>query len=235
MRFRTEYLLLIVATVACSDAPRRKTETAATMGSRMIRDSIRARAAARFAARPDTLLAIADSARTVGAGSAPLWVIFVGHLQCAACTDAVRDLIPMLRREYVQPGRIHFAYMNAAASDTNYNARFAVHAVYCAALGGKFWPMLDSVAATREEWASMPDPQPRFDSLAVRLGANSALQSKCTSRGLMLPLVEWDQERVAAAAVTKLPTLLIGSEALSGDLSPSRVRSAIDAALALKR
>jgi protein-disulfide isomerase len=206
---------------------------AATLSAedRQIRDSVRARAASRFATRPDTLYARADSARTLGAASAPVWVIFVGQLQCAACTDAIRDLLPVLRREYVESGRIHLAYVNAEAPDTNYNARFAAHAAYCGAIAGKFWPMLDSIAATREEWARMPDPQPRFDSLAVRLGAKADFQSRCTTRKLMLPLVMSDQERAAKAGVTTLPSLLIGSEVLSGNLSPSRVRSAIDQAL----
>ena len=222
------------AALACGDAaPRERVGETAGDSDRYspFRDSIRARAAARFSARPDTLLARADSARTLGAASAPLWVILVGQLQCANCADAVRDLLPVLRRDYVEPGRIRLAYINGPAPDTNFNARFAAHAVYCAALGGQFWPMLDSLAATRTEWARLPDPQPRFDSLAVRLGANASLQSACTNRALMMPLVMWDQDRAAAAGVKSLPTLLIGAKALSGDLSPARVRKAIDAAL----
>ena len=228
--------LIVFATVgigSCRDSSPRATGRQDEYSP--FRDSIRKRAAARFSARPDTLLARADSARTLGAASASVWVILVGQLQCTACTDVVRDLLPILRREYVETGRIHLAYINAEAPDTNYNARFAAHAAYCAALGGAFWPMLDSIAATRQQWARLPDPQPHFDSLAVRLGADPALQTKCTTRTLMLPLVKWDQERAAAAGVTILPTILVGSTALSGDVSASRVRKAIDAALTQKR
>ncbi len=239
MRFATCLPALFVAAVAataCGDhAARQAASAAAAAEYSPYRDSIRARGAARFAARPDTLLARADSARTLGAAAAPLWVILVGQLQCAACADAVHELLPVLRREYVDGGRIHLAYVNARAPDTDYNARFAAHAAYCGSLGGSFWKILDTIAATRDEWATLPDPQPYLDAIAVRLGADKSLQATCTERTLMLPLVMWDQERADAAGVTSLPTLLIGTDALSGDLSPTRVRRAIDEALAKKK
>src|SRR5512140_2407107 len=176
--------IVLLAAAACRDKPSNQAvgaipgaaEPAVVAADQPIRDSIRARAAARFAARPDSLTAHADSARTLGATSAPLWVIFVGQLQSAAVTDAIRELLPILRREYVETGRIRLAYVNAAAPETAYNARFAAHAAYCGSIGGKFWTILDSIAATRDSWAPLPDPQPRLDSLAVRLGANRAFQ-----------------------------------------------------------
>ena len=74
-----------------------------------------------------------------------------------------------------------------------------------------------------------------FTAIAVALGARPELQHRCTELQLMLPLVMWDQER-AVADVGTLPTLFVGSKALSGDLSASRVRREIDAALeAIKR
>ena len=242
MRFRSVLALFILALlggVACGES-RKREPGSGTVGSLTredaefapIRDSIRARAVGRFRARPDSLMPRADAARALGDTSAHVWVILVAQLQCAACSDAVRDLLPVLRREYVETGRIRLAYVNGVIPDTAFNAKFAIHAAYCAALAGKFWPMLDSIAATRTAWAREPDPQPRFDALAVRLGADAAVQKLCTTRALMQRLINLDRDRAEASGVTVLPTLLVGSTALSGDLSLSRVRAAIDAALA---
>lgn len=234
MSMRTVLLALAILGSACGKPPERTPVATDQIGigdNNPIRDSIRARTRARFAQRPDTLLARADLSRAMGDSSAKLWVILIGQLQCLACDAAIRELVPMIRTEYVERGKVRLAFVAAAAPNTDYNARFASHAAFCAGLAGKFWPLLDQIAATRATWATLPDPQPHFDSMAVALGAEPALQHRCTEQQLMLPLVIWDQQRAAAAADT-LPALLIGSKAFGGDLSASRVRREIDAAMA---
>ena len=237
-RFRFTPFALFAAAVAysggCGDS-KHETAGAIPVNHSPLSDSLRARAVKEFARRPDTLMIHVDSARTLGPASAPVTVTFVGHLQCAECTNFLRDILPVIRSEYITPGRIRFAYLDARAADTSYNARFAAHAAYCAALAGKFWPMIDSIAATREQWASLPDPQPRFDSLAVRLGANRATQTKCTEQALMSHTIQIDQERVAAAGIQTLPTLIIGDKIYGGSFTAGRVRSLLNDALDKKR
>lgn len=188
----------------------------------------------RFAQRPDSLLARVDTGRILGASTARVWVVFIGELQCERCATALHEMLPVLRREYVETGKIRFAYVNAGAADTVYNARFAAHAALCAGLSGRFWEALGAIAASRDDWAHLDDPQPRLDTIAVRAGANAETQAMCRARQRMLPMVMWDKERAEASHITELPTLLIGSRPLTGDLSPSAVRHAIDKALAEK-
>ena len=232
---RAALVVLVAAAAACGDSTPRETAATVPVLHTPFRDSLRAKAVREFAARPDTLMIHVDSERTLGSSDAPVSVTFVGHLQCARCTNFLREVLPVLRREYVESGRVRFAYLNARASDTSYNARFAAHAAYCAALAGKFWPMVDSIAATREEWAHLADPQPRFDSLAVRLGAKPAVQAKCTVQALMSHTIKTDEERAAAAGISTLPTLIIGTDLVTGDLPLKRVRELLDEALAKKR
>lgn len=224
---RSLSLVALFAIAACGDSPAPRASTV-----NPVRDSIRVRSMRRFEERPDSLLARVDTARILGAPSARVWVVFVGELQCAQCALRLHELVPMLRREYVETGRIRLAYVNAGAADTVYNARFAAHAAFCAGLGGRFWEALDVIAAARDEWARLDDPQPRLDSLAVRAGANAEVQANCRQRQRMLPMVMWDRERAEASHVTVLPTLLVGDTPLTGDLSPAAVRRAIDKALA---
>lgn len=230
MSLRSLAVLAVFAVTSCGDSPAPRPKTV-----NPVRDSMRVRAMRRFEQRPDTLLARVDTARILGAPAARLWVVFVGELQCAGCASSLLELIPMLRREYVETGRIRLAYVNAGAADTVYNARFAAHAAFCAGISGRFWEALDVIAASRDDWADLDDPQPRLDSLAVRAGANPETQSACRQRQRMLPMVMWDKERAEASHVTTLPTLLIGDQPMAGDLSPAAVRRAIDKALAAAR
>jgi protein-disulfide isomerase len=221
------FLALFAA--ACGDAPAPRAVTV-----NPVRDAVRIRGLRRFEERPDTLLSRVDTARILGVPAARVWVVFVGELQCAACASSLHELVPMLRREYVETGKIRLAYVNAGAADTVYNARFAAHAAFCAGIGGHFWEALDLIAASRDDWARLDDPQPRLDSIAVRAGANPQAQAGCRQRQRMLPMVMWDKERAEASKITSLPTLLIGDQPLTGDLSPAVVRRAIDRALAGK-
>ena len=223
-------VLALLAATACGDSPAPRARAI-----NPVRDSIRIRGLRRFEERPDTLLARVDTARILGAPTARLWVVFVGELQCAKCASELHELVPLLRREYVETGKIRLAYVNAGAADTVYNARFAAHAAFCAGLNGRFWEALDLIAAARDEWAALDDPQPRLDSIAVRAGANPEAQASCRARQRMLPMVMWDKERAEAASITELPTLLIGDQPLTGDLTPAAVRRAIDRALASTR
>lgn len=188
----------------------------------------------RLAAYPDTLLARVDSGRTLGMPSARLWVVFVGDLQCAKCATALHELVPMIRREYAETGKVRFGFVNAGTDDTVYNARFAAHAAFCAGTSGRFWEALDAIAVSRDDWASLDDPQPRLDSIAVRAGADAEKQASCRQRQRMLPMVVWDKQRAEEAGVATVPTLLIGDLLLTGSLSPVAVRRAIDKALAAK-
>lgn len=229
MTLRSLAILALLA-ASCGDSPAPR---AATVNP--LRDSVRIRGLRRFEERPDTLLARVDTARILGAAAARVWVVFVGELQCAACASSLHELLPMLRRDYVETGKIRLAYVNAGAADTVYNARFAAHAAFCAGISGHFWEALDLIAVSRDEWATLDDPQPRLDSIAVRAGANPEVQSRCRQSQHMLPMVMWDKERAEASKITALPTLLIGGQPLTGDLSPAVVRRAIDKALASRR
>lgn len=229
MTLRSLAILALFA-AACADSPAPRSATV-----NPVSDSIRIRGMRRFEERPDTLLARVDTGRILGAPGARLWVVFVGELQCAACAGSLHELVPMLRREYVETGKIRLAYVNAGAADTVYNARFAAHAAFCAGIGGRFWEALDVIVTEHDSWARLDDPQPRLDSLAVRAGADAATQASCRQRQRMLPMVMWDKERAEASKITMLPTLLIGDQPLTGDLSPAAVRQAIDKALAAQR
>ena len=220
-------LALLVA-AACSDAP-----APPQRAVNPLRDSIRVRAMNRFRERPDSLLARVDTARILGSPAARVWVVFVGELQCAKCANSLHELIPVIRRDYVETGKVRLAYVNAGPpADTVYNSGFAATAAFCAGIGGKFWEALDIIATRHDAWAGLDDPQPLLDSLAVRAGANAEQQAMCRTGRRMLPMLLWDKERAEASRVTELPTVLIDEEPMTGDLSLTAVRRAIDRALA---
>lgn len=195
------------------------------------RDSIRARRALRLAVRPDTIGTRTDSARIIGAVDAPVWIVVVSDFQCEACRRLALDVIPELRRDFVDRGTARLAFMNLPQDD-HFNARFAAHASLCAASAGRFWEMHDSLFASQPRWQRTPDPQPFFDSLAVSAGVPLELQSRCTARQPLLRLLSEDIERSQGAGVTRVPAVFVANRRIpDAELTLAGVRRAVEAAI----
>jgi protein-disulfide isomerase len=195
-----------------------------------VRDSIRARRTARLMVMPDTLGARADTARILGAPTASVWVVVVSDFQCQPCRDFALDVLPSIRRDFVDRGRVRLAFMNLPL-DQHFNARFAAHASLCAAVAGRFWPMHDSLFATQERWRRTDDPRPYFDSLAVAAGVPAHAQAGCTKRQPFLRLMNEDYERSRAAGATEVPTVFVGDVRLTGSaLTSAALRAAVERA-----
>lgn len=230
-RHRAAFLLTLVSMVlfgaGCAGGDR-----SAESGRRglSVADSVRARRNARLALRPDTMGNRVDSLRIAGAPGARVYIVVVSDFQCAECRAFARDVLPALRREYVEKGLARLAFVNAPHDD-HFNARFAAHAALCAASSDRFWAMHDTLFATQGQWARREDPRPWFDSLAVAVGADAAAQARCTERQPLLHLMAQDMERSAAAGVRTVPTVIVGETRLSGtSLTLPQLRRAIDAA-----
>jgi protein-disulfide isomerase len=223
---RTALTVLLIACQGDSDtgSPRRATLS--------VPDSIRARRLARLAIMPDTFGARVDSARVLGTPSANLWIVVVSDFQCPACRAFALDVLPAIRREFVDAARARLAFMNLP-QDTHFNARFAAHASLCAASAGRFWEMHDSLFANQARWARLDDPRPYFDSLAVASGVPAGMQAQCTARQPLLRLLTEDIERSRASGARTVPTVFVGNRRLAErDLTVAGVRRAVQAELA---
>ncbi len=230
MRCRLLVPLLLLA--ACS-SPRDARDIA--QGSRdadPFIDSVRARRARELGHRPDTLGTRVDSTRILGAPTARVWLVLVSEFQCAKCRRVATEILPAIRREYVDPGKVRVAFINWP-DERHFNSRFAAHAALCAGAAGHFWEMHDSLFATLPQWERLPDPQPFMDSLSISLGTDPKGQHFCTERQRLSNLIEEDRVRSIESGAKVRPTAFIGSEKLEGEnLTLWGVRRALDAALA---
>lgn len=220
-------LACLALLVACGDdaAPPRAARPA-------VLDSIRVRRSAALATRPDTLGRRVDSTRALGRADAKLWIVVVSDFQCRACADLALNVLPEVRRDFVDRGLARLAFVNAP-QDEHFNARFAAHAALCAASAGRFWEMHDSLFSTQPQWARREDPRPFFDSLAVAAGVPAEAQSSCTARNRLLNLLREDIERSRASGATEVPTLFVGERLMArGQLTTRTVRRAIEEELA---
>lgn len=161
-----------------------------------------------------------------------MWLVLVSEFQCERCRTVATEILPAIRREYVDPGKVRVAFIDWP-DERHFNSRFAAHAAFCAGVAGHFWEMHDSLFATLPQWERLPDPQPFMDSLSISLGTDPKAQHFCTERQRLSNLIEEDRVRSEASGATVRPTAFIGTEKLEGDnLTLWAVRRALDAAIA---
>jgi protein-disulfide isomerase len=188
---------------------------AARSGSSAAPDST-AKGAAGPGAASDPLLVAVDRARIQGSESAPLWVVEISDFQCPYCKQWHDSTYPMLKREFIETGKIRFAYVNLPLQ-THQHAWPAAEAAMCAGAQGKFWEMHDVIFDTQDQWSSLPSSAALFDSLATSVRLDMPRFRECLSSRLTRPMVQADYDRsVGEAGVNSTPTFIIGSVLAQG-------------------
>lgn len=173
----------------------------------------------------------ADLARIAGSPSAKLWVVVVSDFQCPYCKQWHDESYEGFRRDYIETGKVRFAYVNYPLN-SHQNAWPAAQTAMCAAAQDKFWPMHEALFSTQQQWEVLTPPTPFLDSLARSLNLDMKRFTDCVSSGKMRGLIQADHDRALAAGTTSTPTFIIGGEMLVGAIPYAEMRKALDSALA---
>jgi len=188
--------------------------------------------AAVHAQATDSLTHAADLGRILGKQSASTWFIMVSDFQCPFCKAWHDSTFAMIKRDYVDTGKLRMAFINFPL---HANSVPAARTAMCAAAQGKFWPLHDRIFDSQNKWKSLKDPRPFLDALAIASGADAARLRSCEDGGHMDALIAADQERFQRTGVTGTPTFFIGRATMVGALPARDFRRVIDSVLAAAR
>ena len=180
----------------------------------------------------DPIVQAADRGRVDGDSSAKTWVIIASDFQCPYCKQWHDETYKPFIDQYVRSGKVKVAYINFPIESIHRNAVVTAEAAMCAAAQNKFWQYHTGLFNTQAQWAPMPDPRPVLDSIAKTVGVDVAEWGKCVDSKRMLPLINADRDRAAAAGVGSTPSFLIGDQVLAGAQPLDDMRPAIEAAIA---
>lgn len=182
-------------------------------------------------AKPDPLVARADSARIRGSASAKVWMILASDFQCPYCKMWHDSSDLTIRREYIDNGKVRLAFVNYPLN-VHQNAIPAAEYAMCAAAQDKFWQMHDALFASQERWAALEKPESALEQVATSAGVDLTQLRACVSAHKMRALIEADHEKATRAGVRATPSFFIGNQLLEGVQPASELRKALDAALA---
>lgn len=156
----------------------------------------------------------------------------VSDFQCPFCKAWHDSTFRMIRKNYVDTGKLRMAFVNFPLHT---NSLAAARTAMCAAAQGKFWDTHDRIFDSQNAWKNLKDPRHFLDSLAVASGANAARLKSCEDGKHVEPLIEADQLRFQQAGVGGTPTFYVGRATMVGALPPSEFRHVIDSVLAAVR
>lgn len=164
---------------------------------------------------PETPVSI-DSASLKGDQSAPVVLLEFSDFQCPFCSKFARETLPELDRQYIQSGKVLFAFMQMPIAEIHPLAAKAAESAECAAAAGAFWPMHDRLFITPPDLG--PDGLAKS---AAAIGLNPVDFATCMD-GRMTDGVRADVVQGKALGVQGTPTFFLGARTADGRVALTR-------------
>jgi protein-disulfide isomerase len=180
------------------------------------------------------LMQKADRSRLLGPENA-MWVVMISDFQCPYCKQWHDSSMAKLKREYIDPGKIRFAYLHLPLESIHPHARAQAHASLCAGVQGKFWEYADGIFANFGTARGMSDVSPLLSRIAKDLALDVPAFDTCRVSAPISTLVANDMAQANQAGVQSTPSFIVGSFLVQGALPYKDFRKAIDTALVMAK
>ncbi|MEK9178197.1 MAG: DsbA family protein [Patescibacteria group bacterium] len=166
----------------------------------------------------------------LGDKDAPVTVIEFSDFQCPFCKALWTDTLPQIKKEYIDTGKVKFAYRHYPIAAIHPNAQKAAEASECANEQGNFWDYHDQIFKNQSEWESQSaqDALDSFASYANAIGLNGASLKSCIDSGKFADAVKKDLDAGNAAGVNGTPATFINGLLISGAAPFSTFKTTID-------
>ena len=180
------------------------------------------------------LMQKADRSRLQGPENA-MWVVMISDFQCPYCKQWHDSSMAQLKRDYIDTGKIRFAYLHLPLESIHPHARAEAQASLCAGVQGKFWDFADAVFDNFGTARGMSDVSPLLARIAKELALDVPAFDKCRVSAPIASLVNNDIAQANQAGVQSTPSFIIGSFLVQGALPYKDFRKAVDTALVMAK
>ncbi len=149
-----------------------------------------------------------------GNSNARLTLVEFSDYQCPFCARHVRDTDPLLKKEYVETGKLRYVFFDMPLESIHALAFKAAEASRCAGEQGRYWEMHDRLYASQqalEPWSAH----------AKALGLEAAKFDGCMSSGKFAGAIRGDMATAQKLGINSTPTFLV---AVADPSDPTKVR-----------
>ena len=182
-----------------------------------------------FAAKVSIKEAMAE--KSIGNPNAPITMIEYSSLTCSHCADFHTDILPSIKRDYIDTGKLRMVFWDFPLSN------LALAATMIARCSGQdnYVPMTSALFESQKIWAYSDAP---FDSIAgiARLSGMSIddIKSCLDDRKLLEAIKAKAKEAESIFGVKSTPTFFIEGQMVPGNLPYKDFKDLLDKALAKK-
>jgi protein-disulfide isomerase len=144
---------------------------------------------------------------SLGQTNAPLVLVEFTDYQCPFCKRAHDELMPALRKKYVESGKLRVVSRNFPLS-FHQNAEPAALAALCAHQQQQFWPMYDKLFTSAPELNATT-----FLKAAAELRLDPQAFTACLETKAVAAQIERDKVDAGTAGITGTPSFVLGRAA----------------------
>jgi protein-disulfide isomerase len=153
---------------------------------------------------PKESMELEDSAFD-GARQAPVVMLAFSDFQCPYCARFATDILPRLRRDYVDGGKLRVIFRNLPLTGVHPLAKRAAIMAECARRQGKFWPVHDALFGRSGALGERV-----FDAVIMDVGMSRPELEACMQSSSANESLERDVESARKMEVTGTPTVFLG-------------------------
>lgn len=165
----------------------------------------------------------------MGEPDAAVKVIGYEDFQCPACAFYEANLAEIIKRDYVETGKIQFIY-HEFPLDIHPHAVPAAEAARCAGDQGQFWQMHAMLYRNQDQWAPLSTVSNVFSGYAGQLGLNRGEFDSCMSSGTHNAAVVAAGQEAILAGANATPTFSVNGQLVDSSGLPGAIESALRAA-----
>jgi len=148
-----------------------------------------------------------------GKKDAPVTLVEFSDYQCPFCGRFFGSTLPALKAEYIETGKVRYAFRDFPLDRIHPNARKAAEAAHCAGDQGKYWEMHDLLFQNQQ--ALEVD---KLKTYASRLDLDSAAFATCVDTEKYKATVQKNLEDGVAAGVRGTPSFFVGKTRPNGTI-----------------
>ena len=163
-----------------------------------------------------------------GNAKAKVTVIEYASLGCPHCAHFDVEDYPMLKKDYIDTGKIKYVYRDFPLDGRAAGAALLTRCVP----GGKGMELVDTLFKNQNDWAAAQDPVASWKKYAMAVGMNGDAVDACLkNQDILNNIIEVAETAEKLYKVNATPTFIIGEDQVAG-ADYDAVKAAIEKALA---
>lgn len=163
-----------------------------------------------------------DDDAVLGNPDAKLTVIEFSDFQCPFCSDFYTETLPLIKKAYIDTGKIKLVYRDLPLSDKHPQSQKAAEAAECAGEQDKYFEMHDLLFENQSTWsgnnteAANTKAMKLFKEFAKQLKLTTTDFNSCLDSGKMADEVVKDLQDAYISEIYGTPTFSINGRIIKG-------------------